>query len=114
MLTQDLRIVAAEGVWVVRAGGAVIGESTRALELCDGTRPSEIYFPRDSIAMAFLEPADRTATSRSLGEARFFDLVLKSVTIPHAAWSYETPQPDAARLAGHIAFATDQVTIERV
>ena len=26
-------IVAADGVWVVRAGGAIIGESARALEL---------------------------------------------------------------------------------
>lgn len=114
MLTQDVRIFSAEGVWVVRAGGAVIGESTRALELVDGTRPPEIYFPREDIAMAFLEPAAHTTSSRSLGEARFFDIMLKSTTIAGGAWSYETPQPGAERIAGHVAFAADRVTIERV
>lgn len=114
MLTQEPRIVAAEGVWVVRAGGAVIGESARALELLDGTPHPAIYFPAADLAMAFLEPSGRTKPSRALGEARLFDLVLKSGTIADAAWSYETPPPEAARIAGHIAFAADKVTIERV
>ena len=32
-------IVAADGTWVVRAGGAVIGESSRALELIEADGP---------------------------------------------------------------------------
>jgi uncharacterized protein (DUF427 family) len=112
---QDLRIVAAKGTWVIRAGGAVIGESARVLELIDGSRPPELYFPREDLAMAFLEPAARTSAARGIGEARYFDLVLRSATIPEAAWSYEAPQPAAARIEGHVAFAPgDMVTIERL
>jgi len=115
MLTQDLRIFAAEGTWVVRAGGAVIGESARVLELVDGSRSARLYFPRADLAMAFLEPAARRLHARGIGEARYFDLVLRSTTIPEAAWSFEAPEPAAARIAGHVAFAPgDLVTIERL
>jgi uncharacterized protein (DUF427 family) len=115
MVTQDVKILTAQGTWVVRAGGAVIGESARVLELIDGSRPADLYFPRADLAMAFLEPAARTVQSRGIGEARYFDLVLRSATIPEAAWSYEAPLPTAERIAGHVAFAPgDRVTIERL
>ena len=45
-----LKIYPAQGTWVVRAGGSVIGESTRALELVQRDWPFVIYFPREDIA----------------------------------------------------------------
>jgi uncharacterized protein (DUF427 family) len=114
MLTNDLRIVALPGTWVVRAGGAVIGETTRALELHEGTAPPVVYFPREDLGMAFLEPSGRTAHSAVKGEARYFGIVTKSGVLTDAAWSYESPLPAAKRIAGHLAFGHERVTIERV
>ncbi len=109
-----LHIHAADGVWVVRAGGAVIGESSNALELVEGDYPPVIYFPRADLGMAFLERSDTTSVCPHKGQASYFDIVTKSGPIRDAGWSYETPLPGAERIAGHIAFYADRVTLEQV
>lgn len=114
MLTQKLQIHAADGTWVVRTGGAVIGESSDALELVEGDYPPVIYFPRDDLGMAFIETSDTTVPSRSLGAARYFHIAAESGLIQDAGWSYEAPPPEAARIAGYIAFDGSKVTVEQV
>ena len=112
---SDMTIRNAAGTWTVRAGGAVLGESRKALEVTEGDQPYVIYFPREDIAMAFLDQTDHTSHCPKKGDATYFSIVTKSTTLQNAAWSYETPLPAAERLAGHIAFyASDVVTIERV
>ena len=59
-MASDITITKADGTWVVRAGGAVLGESSKALELSEGNLPTVIYFPRDDIAMAFLDRTDHS------------------------------------------------------
>lgn len=112
MLTQRLKIYPAEGTWVIRAGGAVIGESANALELVEGEAAPVIYFPREDVGMAFLEPSEATSAESDIGQARHFDIVIKSGVIRNAAWSYETPAADVERVAGHIAFHAHKVTLE--
>lgn len=111
----DITISPAAGTWVVRAGGAVLGESNRALELHEGSYPPRIYIPREDIAMAFLEPSDKRTTCPHKGEARYFSIVTKSTTLADAAWSYETPKADVAEIAGHLSFFEgDTVAVEQV
>ena len=114
MHQSDLSIVSAEGTWVVRAGGAVIGESDRALSLVEDDGPAVIYFPRDDLALPFIEGSGRTAESRALGDARLFSIVTGAGVIEDAAWSYETPRAGAERIAGHIAFDSRRVAVEGV
>ncbi len=113
-MADHIKIAPAPGTWVVRAGGAVLGESSAALELQEGERPGVIYFPREDIAMAFLEPSATRTTCPHKGEARYYAIVTKSGTIPDAVWSYEDPKPGAEKIAGHLAFYTDKVTVEEV
>ncbi len=104
----------AEGTWVVRAGGAVLGESTRALELVENGHEPVIYFPREDLAMAFLEPSETHTRCPFKGDATYWNIAAKSGTIRDAGWSYEEPVPSAEPIAGHIAFYPDQVAVERV
>jgi uncharacterized protein (DUF427 family) len=114
-MSDHIRIRKAEGTWVVRAGGAVLGESANALELTEGDRPFVIYFPREDIATIFLDETTHKTTCAHKGEASYFSIVTKSTTLENAAWSYENPKAGMERIKGHIAFyATDKVTIERV
>lgn len=114
-MAPKITITSAPGTWVVRAGGAVLGESKNALELVEGDYPSVIYFPRSDIAMAFLDASDHTSHCPWKGDASYFSIVTKSKTIENAAWSYETPGEDVARIKDHLAFyATDEVAVERV
>ena len=112
---SHITITPAEGTWVVRAGGAVLGESTEALELREGSYPPVIYFPRSDIAMAFLEPSEKSTTCPHKGEASYFSIVTPATTLDDAVWTYETPIDDVADIAGHLAFyASDLVTIEQL
>ncbi|HET9069437.1 MAG TPA: DUF427 domain-containing protein [Amaricoccus sp.] len=107
-------IVAADGTWVVRAGGAVIGESSRALEVIEADGRGVIYFPREDLGMVFLESSPTIGPRGSLGEARYFGIVTKSEILADAAWSYEAPPEVSARIAGYIAFDARRVAVEEV
>lgn len=113
-MADHIKIRPSEGTWVVRAGGAVLGESARALELTEGDYPAVIYFPRDDIAMAFVEPSETTSTCPYKGTARYFDIVAKSGPMKDAAWSYEQPKEGVAEIKDHLAFYTSKVAVEKV
>lgn len=113
-MSETIRIRRKPGKWVVRAGGAVLGESAEVLELSEQGHNDVLYFPRADLAMAMLEPsATRTSCPRK-GEAHYFSIPTKSTVIEDAGWSYEAPLDAAARIAGHIAFYPDKVTVEEI
>ncbi|WP_439156021.1 DUF427 domain-containing protein [Yoonia sp.] len=113
-MADHIKIRPAAGNWTVRAGGAVLGESTNALELIEGDYPPVIYFPRSDIAMAFLEPSDTTSTCPYKGEARYFSIIAKSGEIKDAVWSYENPKDEVAEIRDHLAFHTNKVAVEEI
>lgn len=113
-MADHITIRPAAGTWVVRAGGAVLGESTRALELTEGDYAPVIYFPRDDIAMTFLDATDQTTTGPHKGQASYFSIVAMNGTIHNAAWSYDHPNDSVAPIKGYLAFFTDKVAVEQV
>lgn len=112
-MADNITIKPADGTWVVRAGGAVLGESENALEVSqDGD--AVIYFPKGDIATVFLDESEKRE-STALGEAWFYSIVTKSTTLQDAAWSISEPKSDASALAGHLAFETgDLVAVEKL
>jgi len=114
-MAEHIQITKSPGTWSVRAGGAVLGESSNALELAEGDYPPVIYFPREDIAMAFLDPTDKTTHCPHKGDARYFSVVTKSTTLENAVWSYEAPFEAVERIKGHLAFyASDAITVEHI
>lgn len=113
-MADHIKIRPAAGTWVVRAAGAVIGESKNALELVEGDYPPVIYFPRADLAMAFLEPAELNTTCPHKGAASYFTIEAKSGPIANAAWSYESPIEAVAAIKDHIAFYSEKVAVEQV
>lgn len=103
------------GIWTVRAGGAVLGETTNALVVSTGQQPEVVYFPREDIAMAFLEPSATRTSTPGIGEAVHYSITSPSEVIDDAAWSFEAPASEAAAIAGHLAFRpSDRITIEEL
>ena len=114
-MLNNITIRPAQGTWVIRAGGAVLGESNRALELTEGEQPYVIYFPREDVAMAFLERSDYRTTCQWKGEASYFDIASKSRTYTNAVWSYEDPAPGVAQIKDYLAlYVQDGVNVEQV
>lgn len=114
-MADHIKIRKAGGTWVVRAGGAVLGESTEALELAEGSYPPVIYFPRGDIAMAFLEKTEKSTTCPHKGAATYYSIVTKSTVLKDAVWSYEHPKGGVAEIKDHLAFYVgDTVAVEQL
>ncbi len=113
-MAHTIKINQSSGTWVVRSAGAVIAESSRALELVEGTAPGVIYFPRDDIAMEFLDKTESSTTCPFKGQATYFAIHGKSGVLPDAAWSYESPIANVTAIAGHLAFYGNKVVVEQI
>ena len=113
-MADHIKVRPAEGTWVVRAGGAVLGESSAALELTEGDYPPVIYFPRDDIAMDFLDASEKTSHCPYKGDASYFSIVTKSTVLKDVVWTYETPKDGVQGIKDHLAFYPDQVAVEKL
>jgi uncharacterized protein (DUF427 family) len=113
-MADHITIRPATGTWVVRAGGAVLGESKNALELHEGGAPAVIYIPREDIAMAFLDQTETTSTCPHKGIATYYSIIAKSGEIKDAGWSYEDPYEAVAAIKGHLAFYPTKAAVEEV
>ena len=112
-MADHIKIRPAPGKYVIRADGAVIGESARALELTEGSYQPVIYVPREDVAMALLDASEHQTTCPWKGQASYYSIVTGSRVLKDAVWSYEDPIDGMAQIAGHLAFYTDRVTVVR-
>jgi uncharacterized protein (DUF427 family) len=113
-LADNITIRKATGKWVIRAGGAIIGESSDALELLEGSAAPVIYFPRGDVGMALLEKTDSVTRCPYKGAATYYSVSTSAGDIPDAAWSYEDPLEGVAQIKDYLAFYTDKVTVEQL
>ena len=114
-MASHIKIRKAGGKWSVRSGGAVLGESSNALELSEGDYPVVVYFPRADIAMALLERTDKVTHCPHKGDANHYSIVNRSSTTENAVWTYENPIDDVAAIKGYLAFyVSDSVKVEAI
>ncbi|WP_170369394.1 DUF427 domain-containing protein [Ruegeria arenilitoris] len=114
-MTDYIKIREAPGKWCVRSGGAILGETTNALELLEGDLAPVIYFPRADIAMAFLDKTDKLTHCPHKGDATHYSIVNKSSVTQNAVWSYEDPIPAVAEIKGYLAFyPLESVKVEQI
>ena len=108
-----MKIRPASGSYTIRAKGAIIGETSRAVELIEGSRAPVIYVPREDMAMAFLDRSTRETTCPHKGIASYYSVVTPEGRLADVVWSYENPKPGAEGIKGYLAFYPD-VTVQRV
>ncbi|MCC5966177.1 MAG: DUF427 domain-containing protein [Natronohydrobacter sp.] len=110
----NVRIYPAQGKWVVRANGAVIGESSRALEMIQRDYPFVIYFPREDVASVVLDQSDRPLFCDDRGEGVFYHVSSPEGLIQNAGYSLTNPTAEAEAVRDYLAFDAGKVTVERV
>ncbi len=81
-----------------------LADSCDAVLLCEGKLHPVIYFPAEAVSQALLVPSDHHSHCPFKGDARYWTLKAGDKVVENAAWSYPEPLPDAAGIAGHIAF----------
>lgn len=87
--------------------GETIAESD-VFEVVEGN----VYFPRDAVRSDVLRDSDTHTICPWKGTASYYTLVVNGKENPDAAWYYPDPTPEAANIAGHVAFWRG-VTVER-
>ncbi|WP_282077668.1 DUF427 domain-containing protein [Epibacterium ulvae] len=113
MTTINIRQI--PGTWVVRSGGAVLGESARVLEVSEGDNAPVQFFPREDIAMAMLDRSDKTEDHATMGRLHYFDIVNMSSVNKNAAWSVETPNDTYAEIKDYLVFGKiDSLKVEEL
>jgi uncharacterized protein (DUF427 family) len=96
----------------VFCGDMLIADSANALQLEEGQYPQVYYVPRADADMGRLVKTARTTHCPFKGDCSYFSVVTGTATLADAVWSYEQPYPAVARIAGHLAFYPDRLTIE--
>ncbi|MGY2130092.1 DUF427 domain-containing protein [Blastococcus sp. SYSU DS0617] len=100
---------------VLEVGGQVLGDTRRAIRVCETSHPPTYYVPRADLAAELLERADGGSWCEWKGQATYWDVVVGGRRVPSAGWSYERPTPGYEHLAGAVAFypgRLDRVTVD--
>ena len=111
---HPIAIAPAKGRVVVRFGGEVIADSTKALELREAAYPAVLYIPRGDARMDYFARTAHSTHCPYKGDASYFDLRAGGKSTPNAVWSYETPFAAMAEIKDHLAFYPQHVSIERL
>jgi uncharacterized protein (DUF427 family) len=99
----------------VTLGGTVIADSARAVRLQEAAYPPVFYIPREDANMALLTRTTLSTHCPYKGDASYYTIEAGGRTAKDAVWSYETPFPAMAEIAGHLAFYPNRVdAIEEV
>ena len=114
-MNSEITISAASGKWSIRAGGAVLGETTNAMKLIEGNNRPILYFPKKDLAMAFFERTDQETTCPHKGTSGYYSIVTKSQNLENIAWEFISPNPAVMDLLNFITFVpTSKIIIERL
>lgn len=99
----------------VRFGGEVVCRTSSAWKVLETSHPPTWYLPVTDFVPGVLRPTDGASMCEWKGLASYFDLVAADGRVaPRAAWTYPTPAPAFAPIAGHVALyagAVDEVTV---
>ena len=91
----------------VTAHGEVVAESDRPVMVFETGLPPLAYLPRADVHPGVLAPSETRSVCPYKGEASYWN----ANGVADAAWSYETPLPEAMRAQGHVSFAGEGIEV---
>jgi uncharacterized protein (DUF427 family) len=97
---------------VVKAGSAVIADSSNALALHEASYPPVYYVPLADVDSELLESSDTTSYCPYKGDASYYSVRTGDSVVKDAIWFYDEPYDAVSEIAGHVAFYADRVQIE--
>ena len=85
-------------------GGVTIADTVSGLRVLETSHPPNYYFPPADIRPDALVSDDGSSWCEWKGQARYHAVRGADRVVRRAAWSYPTPNPAYAELAGMVAF----------
>ena len=96
---------------VVNAGSSVLADTSKALVLREASYPPAYYVPLADVDEALLRPSQTQTYCPYKGDASYYSVAGPEGELTDAVWTYTTPYPAVAEIAGHVAFYPDRVSI---
>lgn len=96
---------------VVKAGGHVVADTTRALALQEADYPVAYYVPIEDVDPAVLADSDTSTYCPYKGDASYHSVTTADGTVVDAAWTYREPYESVSTIAGHLAFYPNRVEV---
>jgi uncharacterized protein (DUF427 family) len=95
--------------------GKVVADTRNALTLKEASLAPVLYIPRGDVEEKYLVPSKHATHCAYKGDATYFSLCVGDREAVDAVWSYETPFPAMAEIAGRLAFYPERVeSIEQI
>jgi len=108
---HEITIVPAAAHVEIKLEGQTIAESDRAVRLDETGLPARYYIPREDVRTDLLQATTHKTTCPFKGEASYWSAEVGGQVFTDLVWSYETPIPAAAEIAGLMCFYTDRVEL---
>ena len=91
--------------------GRVIADTARALTLFEASYSGMSYVPLTDVDMTVLRKSTHKTRCPFKGEASYYSVVTTDGVAENAIWTYESPFPAAAKIAGYLAFDTARIDL---
>ncbi len=88
-----------------------MARTTSALTLQEADYPAVQYVPLDDVAPDVLQPSDTRTWCPYKGEASYWSLTANGTELADSVWGYPDASPAVGRIAGHVAFYADRVSV---
>jgi len=100
---------------IVKAGGKIVADTRNALRLKEASYPAVLYIPRMDANLSLLERTQHATYCPYKGDCSYYSIPGGGDKARNAVWTYESPYPSVAAIAGHLAFYPNRVdAIEQV
>lgn len=93
----------------VTVAGRVVADSANAPVLREAGYPPVCYLPRRDADMTLLERSGHATYCPYKGDCAYYGIPVGGDRSTDAAWTYESPHPAVAAIAGYLAFYPDRV-----
>jgi len=96
----------------VSVGDDLVAETAHPVLVFETSLPVRAYIPRRDLVAGHLAPSPTQTTCPYKGDASFWHVHADGQKFPDAAWSYELPLAAAMKIAGHVCFGADGITVD--
>ncbi len=95
-------------------GGETIADAVKGYRVLETSHPPVYYISPGDISQQYLVAASGSSWCEFKGSAKYWSLDVNGQHAENAAWSYPTPSPAFADIAGYLAFYASRVDECRV
>lgn len=96
---------------VVALEGQRLAESDQAVMLTETGMPPRYYLPAEDVRTDLLRPTARQTTCPFKGQASYWSVQVGDTIHEDIVWSYQSPIPEAAAIAGLMCFYNERVEL---